>query len=69
MTATILTEFEMVPTCPRNLVTTTMVDGDNHPEGYVIKEKSEWTKKEKIEVLKDAKVRNILHNSLDDCYV
>ncbi|KAL8099915.1 hypothetical protein AgCh_032248 [Apium graveolens] len=33
-------------------------------EHYQLKEKSEWTPEEKV-VLKDAKVRNILHNSLD----
>ena len=42
-----------------------MVDGDDQPEGYVIKENSEWNKEEKIEVLKYAKVRNIIHNALD----
>ena len=42
-----------------------MVDGDDQLEGYVIKEKSEWTKEENIEVLKDAKVRKKFHNALD----
>ncbi|KAL8134798.1 hypothetical protein AgCh_009713 [Apium graveolens] len=34
-------------------------------EHFQLKEKSEWTPEEKVFVLKDAKVRNILHNSLD----
>ena len=34
-------------------------------EHYQLKEKTEWTPEEKVVVLKDAKVRNILHNSLD----
>ena len=34
-------------------------------EHYQTKEKNEWTTEEKAMVLKDAKVRNILHNSLD----
>ncbi|XP_074377445.1 uncharacterized protein LOC141718965 [Apium graveolens] len=33
---------------------------------YAIKEKSEWSDVEKVDILKDAKVRNILHNSLDN---
>ncbi|KAL8133942.1 hypothetical protein AgCh_009127 [Apium graveolens] len=32
---------------------------------YQLKEKTEWTPEEKVVVLKDAKVRNILHNNLD----
>ncbi|KAL8094142.1 hypothetical protein AgCh_035852 [Apium graveolens] len=32
---------------------------------WKLKEKSEWTPEEKVAMLKDAKVRNILHNSLD----
>ncbi|XP_074328043.1 uncharacterized protein LOC141665955 [Apium graveolens] len=35
-------------------------------EHYVIKEKSKWLDPEKVAMLKDAKVRNILHNSLDN---
>ena len=31
----------------------------------MVKDKAEWTTEEKNMVLKDAKVRNILHNSLD----
>ncbi|KAL8149241.1 hypothetical protein AgCh_006301 [Apium graveolens] len=34
-------------------------------EHYQLKEKSECTPEEKVAVLKDVKVRNILHNSLD----
>ena len=34
-------------------------------EHYQLKEKSEWTPEEKVVVLNDAKVRKILHNSLD----
>ena len=36
------------------------------PEHFVIKEKSEWSPEDKAEILKDAKVKNILHNSLDN---
>ena len=35
------------------------------PEHYVPKVKSEFSLEEKAEVLKEAKVKNILHNSLD----
>lgn len=35
------------------------------PEHYIIREKKEWTPEEKLEVLKDSNVRNILHSSLD----
>ena len=35
------------------------------PEHYVDKQKAEMTKEEKLEILKDAKVKSILHNSLD----
>ena len=34
-------------------------------EHYLMKDKREWTTEEKAMMLKDAKVRNILHNSLD----
>ena len=34
-------------------------------EHYQLNEKTEWTPEEKVVVLKDAKVRNILHNSLN----
>ncbi|XP_074348978.1 uncharacterized protein LOC141688211 [Apium graveolens] len=36
------------------------------PEYYIRKEKSEWSEPEKAAMLKDAKVRNILYNSLDN---
>ncbi|XP_074324264.1 uncharacterized protein LOC141661180 [Apium graveolens] len=36
------------------------------PERYAIKEKSKWSDDEKVDMLKDAKVRNIMHNSLDN---
>ncbi|XP_074342742.1 uncharacterized protein LOC141680407 [Apium graveolens] len=36
------------------------------PEHYAIKEKSKWSDVEKVVILKDAKVRNILHNSLEN---
>ena len=51
---------------PRKLVPTTVVDGVTVPEHYVAKDKLEWTPEEKTDVLKDAKVKNILHNSLDE---
>ena len=35
-------------------------------EHFITKEKSEWSPEDKAEVLKDAKVKNILHNSLDN---
>ena len=51
---------------PRKLVPSAVVDGVTIPEHYVAKDKFEWTIEEKDDVLKDAKVRNILHNSLDE---
>ena len=51
---------------PRKLVPSAVVDGVEIPEHYVAKDKFEWTAEEKADVLKDAKVRNILHNSLDE---
>ena len=51
---------------PRKLVPATVVDGVTIPEHYVAKDKYEWTPEEKTDVLKDAKVKNILHNSLDE---
>ncbi|XP_074356105.1 uncharacterized protein LOC141695788 [Apium graveolens] len=36
------------------------------PEHYIRLEKSEWSDPEKAAMLKDAKVMNILHNSLDN---
>lgn len=49
------------PYIPKRLVSQT----DTVPEHYVQKTKKEWTPEEKAEVLRDAKVKNILHNSLD----
>ena len=51
---------------PRKLVPSAVVDGVEIPEHYVAKDKFEWTAEEKADVLKDAKVRNILHNRLDE---
>ena len=51
---------------PIKLVPAAVVDGVTIPEYYVAKDKLEWTPEEKIDVLKDAKVKNILHNSLDE---
>ncbi|KAK1374041.1 hypothetical protein POM88_030234 [Heracleum sosnowskyi] len=38
---------------------------DTVPEHYVVKAKSEWTPEEKAHVLREPKIKNILHNSLD----
>ena len=54
------------PYVPTKLVPQVNTDGKTVPEHYVIKDKAEWTAEEKNMVLKDAKVRNILHNSLDE---
>ncbi|KAK1397404.1 hypothetical protein POM88_007267 [Heracleum sosnowskyi] len=35
------------------------------PEHYVVKAKSEWTPEEKSHVLREPKIKNILHSSLD----
>ena len=51
---------------PKKLVPAAVVDGITVPEHYVAKDKFEWTSEEKIDVLKDAKVKNILHHSLDE---
>ena len=53
------------PYVPTKLVPQVNTDGKTVPEHYVIKDKAEWTAEEKNMVLKDAKVRNILHNSLE----
>ena len=50
---------------PKKLVPAAVVDGITVPQHYVAKDKFEWTPEEKVDVLKDAKVKNILHNSLD----
>ncbi|KAK1388396.1 hypothetical protein POM88_016574 [Heracleum sosnowskyi] len=38
---------------------------DTVPEHYVVKAKSEWTPEEKAHVLREPKIKNILHSSLD----
>ncbi|KAK1368041.1 hypothetical protein POM88_034133 [Heracleum sosnowskyi] len=38
---------------------------DTVPEHYVVKTKSEWTPEEKAHVLREPKIKNILHSSLD----
>ncbi|KAK1361436.1 hypothetical protein POM88_045910 [Heracleum sosnowskyi] len=38
---------------------------DTVPEHYVVKAKAEWTPEEKAHVLREPKIKNILHNSLD----
>ena len=50
------------PYLPKKIVPQTPTE----PEHFVIKEKSEWSPEDKAEILKDAKVKNILHNSLDN---
>ena len=49
------------PYLPRKIVPQTATE----PEHFIIKEKSEWSPEEKIEAIKDVKVKTILHNSLD----
>ena len=49
------------PYVPKRLVSQT----ETVPEHYVPKVKSKYSLEEKAEVLKKAKVKNILHNSLD----
>ncbi|KAK1384550.1 hypothetical protein POM88_022285 [Heracleum sosnowskyi] len=50
------------PYIPTRLVGQT----DTVPKQYVVNVKSEWTPEEKDDVLRYAKIKNILHNSLDD---
>ena len=50
---------------PQRLIPTTTVDGKVVEEHNGEKPKSGWSKEDKDNVLKDAKVRNILFNSLD----
>ena len=50
------------PYLPKKIVPQTSTE----PEHFVIEKKSEWSPKDKAEVLKDAKVKNILHKSLDN---
>ena len=49
------------PYLPRKIVPQTATE----PEHFIIKEKSEWSPEDKIEALKDVKVKTIMHNSLD----
>ena len=49
------------PYLPRKIVPQTATE----PEQFIIKEKSEWSPEDKIEALKDVKVKTILHNILD----
>ncbi|XP_074377129.1 uncharacterized protein LOC141718651 [Apium graveolens] len=50
------------PLYPEKVVPMTPTD----PEHYIRKEKLEWSDVEKVTMLKDTKVRNILHNHLDN---
>lgn len=43
------------PFVPTKLVPEMMVDGRSIPEHYMVKDKIDWTKEEKTDVLKDAK--------------
>ena len=49
------------PYLPKKIVPQTATE----PEHFIIKEKSEWSPEDKIEALKDVKVKTILHNSMD----
>ena len=49
------------PYLPRKIVPQIATE----PEQFIIKEKSEWSPEDKIEDMKDVKVKTILHNSLD----
>ncbi|KAK1360564.1 hypothetical protein POM88_045038 [Heracleum sosnowskyi] len=49
------------PYIPTRLVERT----ETVPEHYVVKAKSEWTPEEKAHVLREPKIKNILHSSLD----
>lgn len=49
------------PYIPKKLVGQT----ETVPKHYIQKTKSEWTPEEKAQILKEAKVKNILHSSLD----
>ncbi|XP_074342785.1 uncharacterized protein LOC141680462 [Apium graveolens] len=42
------------------------MSGTTVPEHYSRKQKSEWSDLEKVVILNNAKIRNILHNSLDN---
>ena len=53
------------PLIARKLIPSTIVEEVNQLEHYALKDMSDWTKEEKTEDLKDAKVSNILHNAFD----
>ena len=53
------------PFVPSKLVPAMNIDGKVFEEHLVEKSKDEWTKEDKENILKDAKVINILFNSLD----
>ena len=50
---------------PKKLVPAAVVDGTTFPEHYVARDKFEWTQEEKADLLKDAKVKNILRDNPD----
>jgi len=53
------------PYIPMKLVPAYQEEGKEIAEHYIPKLKSEWNAEDKVDVLKDAKVRNLLHNGLD----
>ena len=53
------------PIIPQKLIPAHHEGGVEIPEHYVPKLQEEWTESEEKDVLKDAKVRNLLHNGLD----
>lgn len=53
------------PYVPTKIVPQSMKDGEVIEEHIEDKTKAEWTKEDKENVLKDAKAKNILFNSLD----
>ena len=53
------------PIVPKKIVPAHQEEGVEIPDDFIPKLKSEWTDDEKTAVLKDAKVRNLLHNGLD----
>lgn len=55
----------MVLMFPQKIVPAAFIEGRTIFEHYTMKENKEWTPEEKASVLQDAKVRNILYNSLD----
>ena len=54
------------PWVPRKFVAQTSVDDKIVAEHYVDKPKEEWSREDKDDVRKDAKVKDILFNSLDN---